>query len=154
MIDREEKISRARELFLSGCNCAQSVAAAFAPEMGMSEQQVLRLISGFGGGLGGLRVTCGTVSAMCMVVSWLHGYDDPADFDGKKHLYATEQRMAARFTDKYGTLSCRELLTAAGIEVKNTPSERTPEYYRKRPCVRYVEHSAGILADELNELNG
>ena len=120
----------------------------------MTEKQILRLIGGFGGGLGGLRVMCGTVSAMCMVVSWLHGYDEPDDFDGKKHLYATEQRMAAHFTDKYGTLSCRELLTAAGVEVKNTPSERTPEYYRKRPCVRYVEHSAGILADELNELNG
>lgn len=154
MIDREQKIARARELFLSGCNCAQSVAAAFAPEMGLPESQVLRLISGFGGGLGGLRVTCGTVSAMCMVVSYLHGYDDPADFEGKKHLYFTEQQMAARFTDKYHTLNCRELLTAAGVEVKNTPSERTPEYYKKRPCVRYVEHSAGILADKLNELNG
>ena len=154
MIDREQKIQRARELFLSGYNCAQSVAAAFAPEMGMDERAVLRLISGFGGGLGGLRVMCGTVSAMCMVVGYLHGYDEAEDFEGKKHLYATEQRMAARFTDRYGTLNCRELLTAAGVEVKNTPSERTPEYYRKRPCVRYVEACAGILADELNELNG
>ena len=152
MIDREQKILRARELFLSGYNCAQSVAAAFAPEMGMEERNVLRLSSGFGGGLGGLRVMCGTVSAMCMVMSCVHGYADADDFDGKKHLYATEQRMAARFTDRYGTLNCRELLTAAGIEVKNTPSERTPEYYRKRPCVRYVEACAGILADELNEL--
>lgn len=154
MIDREQKILRARELFLSGYNCAQSVAAAFAPEMGMEERTVLRLSSGFGGGLGGLRVMCGTVSAMCMVMSCVHGYDDADDFDGKKHLYATEQRMAARFTDRYGTLNCRELLTAAGVEVKNTPSERTPEYYRKRPCVRYAEACAGILADELNELNG
>lgn len=154
MIYREQKIGRARELFLSGYNCAQSVAAAFAPEMGMTEQQVLRLISGFGGGLGGLRVTCGTVSAMCMVMSWIHGYDEADDFEGKKHLYATEQRMAARFTDQYQTLCCRDLLVSAGVEVKNTPSERTPEYYRKRPCVRYVEASAGILADELNELNG
>ena len=150
MIDREQKINRARELFLSGYNCAQSVAAAFAPEMGLDERMVLRLISGFGGGLGGLRVMCGTVSAMCMVVSYLHGYDEAEDFEGKKHLYATEQRLAARFTERYGTLNCRELLTAAGVEVKNTPSERTPEYYRKRPCVRYVEACAGILADELN----
>lgn len=154
MIDREEKIRLARELFLSGYNCAQSVAAAFAPEMGLTQEQVLRLISGFGGGLGGLRVTCGTVSAMCMVMSWLHGYDEADDFDGKKHLYATEQRMAARFTGRYGTLCCRDLLTAAGVEIKNTPSPRTPEYYRKRPCARYVEACAGILADELNELNG
>ena len=30
---REEKIAKARELFLSGYNCAQAVAGAFAPEI-------------------------------------------------------------------------------------------------------------------------
>ena len=48
-----------------------------------------------------------------------------------------------------GTLDEAEGLAAAGIEAKSTPSERTPEYYRTRPCVRYVEACAGILADEL-----
>ena len=61
-----------------------------------------------------------------------------------------EQRMAARFTDRYDTLICRELLVRNGVEAKSTPSERTPEYYKTRPCVRYVEECAGILADELN----
>ncbi len=152
MMYADEKAARARELFLSGYNCAQAVAAAFAPEMGMEEKAIVRLISGFGGGLGGMRVMCGTVSAMCMVVSQLHGYDDAEDMEGKKSLYALEQRLGARFTDEYGTLNCRELLTKAGIEVQNTPSERTPEYYRKRPCVRYVEACARILAEELEEM--
>ena len=146
---REEKISRARELFLSGYNCAQSVAGAFAPEMGMELKQVVRLSSGLGGGLGGIRVLCGAVSAMCLVMSQLNGYDEPDDMEGKKSLYALEQQLAAIFTDRYETLHCRTLLERAGIEVKNTPSERTPEYYQKRPCVKYVEACAGILADEL-----
>lgn len=149
MIDREAKITKARELFLSGYNCAQSVAAAFAPEMGMGEADVLRLSSGFGGGMGGLRSTCGAVSGMFLVTSALHGYEDAQDTEGKKSLYALEQRMTALFTDRYETLNCRELLAAAGIEAKSTPSDRTPEYYRTRPCVRYVEACAGILADEL-----
>jgi len=154
MIDREQKVAKARELFFEGYNCAQAVAAAFAPEMGMTERQVARLAGGLGGGLGGLRVTCGAVSAMCLVMSWLNGYDDPEDFDGKKHLYATEQRMAARFTDKHETLICRKLLESMGVEPSNVPSPRSPEYYRKRHCGKYVEECAGILADELNELNG
>ena len=154
MIDRQQKMEKAKELFFSGYNCAQSVAAAFAPEMGMTEQQVARLAGGLGGGLGGLRVTCGAVSAMCLVMSWLHGYDAPEDFDGKKHLYATEQRMAAHFTDRFETLICRQLLESMGVTPSNEPSPRTPEYYRKRHCAKYVETCAGILADELNELNG
>ena len=31
---------RARELFLEGCNCAQSVVGAFAPEMGLTQDSV------------------------------------------------------------------------------------------------------------------
>ena len=148
---RDEKIAKARELFLSGYNCAQSVAGAFAPEMGMDELQVIRLSSGFGGGLGGIRVLCGAFSAVGMVMSQVNGYDDAEDMEGKKSLYAAIQRLGAIFTDKYETLNCRELLSKAGIEAKSMPSERTPEYYRTRPCVRYVEACAGILADELGK---
>ena len=43
MIDRQQKVEKARELFFSGYNCAQAVAVAFAPEMGMTEQQLARL---------------------------------------------------------------------------------------------------------------
>ena len=148
---RDEKIAKARELFLSGYNCAQSVAGAFAPEMGMDELQVIRLSSGFGGGLGGIRVLCGAFSAVGMVMSQVNGYDDAEDMEGKKSLYAAIQCLGAIFTDKYETLNCRELLNKAGIEAKSMPSERTPEYYRTRPCVRYVEACAGILADELGK---
>ena len=151
MIDRQQKIDRARELFLSGYNCAQAVAAAFAPEMNMDEKLVLRLSAAFGGGMGGQRLICGAVSGMNMALSCIAGYDEAEDMDTKKELYANVRRMAAVFTEQYGTLVCRDLLTQSGIRAKEEPSERTPEYYRTRPCVRYVEACAGILTDMLNE---
>ena len=104
----------------------------------------------FGGGMGGLRSVCGAVSGMFMVVSALRGYDDAADTEGKKRLYAREQAMAARFAEAYEVLDCRDLLKRNQIAASAAPSERTPEYYAKRPCARYVEACAGIVADELN----
>lgn len=151
MIDKQAKVRRAAELFLSGYNCAQSVAAAFAPETGLDESTVLRLSGGFGGGVGGLRNVCGAFSGLTLVYSLLHGYDENDDLEAKKALYAAIQHMAARFTETHDTLICRSLLEKAGIEAKSVPSERTPAYYRERPCVRYVEACAGILADELNK---
>lgn len=150
MIDKQQKIEKARELYLSGYNCSQSVVGAFAPEMGMDEKLAVRLAGGLGGGLGGMREVCGAVSGMCVVASMLRGYDEADDFEGKKSLYALEQRMGAVFAEKYETLNCRQLLARAGIEAKSTPSERTPEYYRDRPCGVYVEACAAILTDELN----
>ena len=61
----------ARTLFLEGCSCAQAVLAAFAPEVGLSQEQALRLASSFGGGMGGLRETCGAVSGMLLAVGLL-----------------------------------------------------------------------------------
>ena len=68
---------KAAEFFLSGYNCAQSVAMAFAKELGMEEKTAAKIASGFGGGFGRQREVCGAVSGMVMVASYLYGYDTP-----------------------------------------------------------------------------
>ena len=72
-----EKAQRAKALFLEGYNCAQAVAGAFAPEMGLSVDAAARLASGFGGGMGRMREVCGAVSGMTLAASALRGYNDP-----------------------------------------------------------------------------
>ena len=150
LLNAEEKSAAARELFLSGCNCAQAVAAAFAPEMNLSKEDVLTIMLGFGGGFGGLRTICGTISGMTMVISRMLGVPQP-DAENKKAVYAVVRKAAEAFQSRYETLECKALLISAGIAVKTEPSERTPEYYRTRPCTRYVETAAAILCDVLNE---
>ena len=46
---------KAFALFHEGYNCSQAVTAAFAREMGVSEEQALKLSVGFGGGMGRMR---------------------------------------------------------------------------------------------------
>ena len=104
-----------------------------------------------GGGIGGLRFTCGAVTAMAMVLGALRGYADGADADGKKRLYAQVQQLHERFVEKYGTSVCRELLEKNGVSVSNVPSERTPEYYKKRHCAQYVAFCAELVAEELEK---
>ena len=41
--------------FLQGYNCSQSVVAAFAPQLGLTEETALRLSAGFGAGIGRMR---------------------------------------------------------------------------------------------------
>ena len=47
--------------FLKGYNCSQSVVAAFAPQIGLTEETALRLSAGFGAGIGRMRgvLRCG-----------------------------------------------------------------------------------------------
>lgn len=144
------KGEEAKALFEQGYNCAQAVVCAFAPEMGLTRETAARLASAFGGGLGRLRETCGTVSGMAFVIGMLRGYQDPQDIAGKKETYALMQKLAGRFREKNGSLICRELLGLDKAEGSPEPSPRTPAYYRKRPCGELARCAAAILEEELN----
>ncbi len=110
----------ARELFGQGYNCAQAVAGAFADEMGLPLDTAVRMVSGFGGGMGRLREVCGAFSGVVFVMGTLYGYDDAAADEEKKRLYADIQEAAAAFRGANGSLICRELLeTRAGAATAN-----------------------------------
>ena len=147
-----KKSERAEELFLEGYNCAQAVAGAYAEEMGMDFDTVVKIVSSFGGGMGRLREVCGTVSGMFFVAGALYGYDDPKDLTVKKEHYARIQLLASRFKEQTGSIICRELLGISGKDTDPTPEARTKEYYKKRPCVQMAGLAAGILEDYIAEL--
>ncbi len=141
MTHREKAI----EYFCAGYNCAQSVFAAFCDVTGYSEKEAFMLASSFGGGMGRMRETCGAVSAMFMVAGIVKGYDDISTDEPKKAHYELIQAMAAEFKKAHGTITCRELLAGLGTDSKPTPSARTEEYYKVRPCVRFVATAADIV---------
>lgn len=142
---------KAKELFLEGYNCSQSVAGAFADEMGMDFKTVVKMVSSFGGGMGRLREVCGTVSGMFFVAGVLYGYDEPKDFEGKKELYARIQKLAGLFREKTGSIVCRELLGLEGKDSSPVPSQRTKEYYEKRPCPEMAKLAGDILEEYIKE---
>lgn len=145
---RKEK---AMQLFLEGYNCAQAVFLAFEDLYEIDHQTAAALSSSFGGGMGRLREVCGTVSGMFLAAGVLYGYNDPKSPQDKAEHYARIQELAASFEKINGSIVCRELL---GLSVKKespVPEERTPEYYKKRPCKELVGQAAGILESYIEE---
>ena len=131
--------------FTQGYNCAQSVALAFADLTGVQREELARLCSSFGGGMGRLREVCGAVSGMFMIAGLLYGYDQPETGEPKAEHYARIQELARQFEAEYGTIICRELLGSGTKRDDPTPEQRTEEYYRKRPCKEIVGHAAELL---------
>ena len=134
---------KAAELFLSGYNCAQAVAVAFTDVTGLTEAQAAKMASAFGGGMGRMREVCGAVSGMLMVLSYVSGYDTPGDDVSKKRLYGQVQELAAAFRAENGSIICREILKNPPSDP--TPSPRTAEYYKSRPCALMVKTAAELL---------
>jgi C_GCAxxG_C_C family probable redox protein len=146
----EDNIRRAEELFMQGFNCSQSVVAAFAGLYGYTESQALRLSAGFGGGIGRMRLTCGAACGMFTLAGMDCGSTTPGDRAGKSACYKVVQQLAARFEQEHGSLVCSELLKLKkGAPLSYEASERTAEYYAKRPCVNQIISAAKIYAEYL-----
>lgn len=140
---------RAVAFFMEGYNCAQSTAAAFANDFGLSTEAVLKMMSGFGGGIGGLRETCGALSGMVFVAGLHAGAYPPGDLAAKTRLYDLVKEVDAEFKELFETTCCRELLEKAECAISANPSERTEAYYAERPCARFVGAAAAIIARKI-----
>ena len=144
---REQK---AKEYFLEGYNCAQAVLLAFCDLTELDGETLAKLASPFGGGMGRMREVCGAVSGMLMAKGLVGGYCDPKAQGEKKELYADVQGLAARFREACGSIICRELLEGKA-DSGPTPTERTAEFYKKRPCAELVALATKILDEELGK---
>ena len=81
-------------------NCCQAVLVAFADKLGRSEDELLRLGSGFGSGMGTMEGTCGALVGAVMVSSLL---------SEKGGAMKNSRAIMPRFKELCGATVCREL---------------------------------------------
>ena len=156
-IDVNERVERACAYFKEGYNCAQAVAMAYSDIMDMRVEEVAKITAPFGGGMGRMREVCGTVSGMTILAGFIQPSSDHKNLEERKNNYALVQHFAEQFRKENGDIVCRRLLGLEPIAERNEtamPSERTPEYYKKRPCSEYVGCAARIVGEHLNKLAG
>ena len=149
----EKRVDQAVDNFMQGYGCCQSVVAAFADLYGLDETMAKRIAAGFGGGVGRMRMMCGAVSGIVMLVGLDCGQTEGSDRAGKSACYKVVQELLAKSKADNGSLICAELLGLEGpVPVgQYVASERTAEYYKHRPCAAKVESAARIFAQYLDE---
>ncbi len=106
MDSSERAVKRFNE---QGGNCAQSVLAAFGPELGLDERACLRVAACFGAGIGRLGLTCGAVTGACMVLGLRHAHEMAEGADGRTKVYGRVQELSRRFRERFGHLDCSAL---------------------------------------------
>ena len=150
----EERVARAVENFMAGYGCCQSVVAAFADLYGLDDILAKKIAAGFGGGVGRMRMMCGAVSGLVMLIGLDCGQTEGSDREGKSACYKVVQDLLANSREQNGSLICAEILGINGYEKAQSnyiASERTAEYYKTRPCAAKVESAARIFANYLRQ---
>ena len=150
----DERVQRAVDNFMAGYGCCQSVVAAFSDLYGLDDTTAKKIAAGFGGGVGRMRMMCGAVSGIVMLVGLDCGQTEGSDREGKSACYKVVQDLLAKSKDENGSLICAEILGIDGHEKVNSSyvaSARTAEYYKTRPCAAKVESAARIFANYLKD---
>ena len=158
--DIEERVAKAKRLFKEdGYNCCQAVVLAYNDLFGIDDVTAAAMSSGFGGGMGRMREVCGSVSGMVMLAGLMAPAANPTIKVDRTRNYALVQEMAGEFKAFNGSIICKELLGLVPIGSSESiqqespePSDRTAEYYQKRPCEELVGISARIVGEKLLHL--
>jgi C_GCAxxG_C_C family probable redox protein len=136
----------AKHYFEQKFHCSQAVLVAFAEELGLSEEQALKLGACFGGGMCKGEV-CGACTGALMALGLKYGQADVADLESRKKTNDITVEFLDLFKKENGSYICKELLgcdlsTAQGKQYA-LDNKLFVEF-----CPKMVE-SATIIAEKL-----
>lgn len=134
-----EARNRAGNYFREGYNCAESVFLAFrellAPDL---DRNMVRLFTGFGGGLGYAGCICGALTGSTAVLGLLAGRTDCQE--DRLRAYKLAKEFHDRFEGNFGATCCRSL---------NPHPFDSPEHLRN--CLKITGNTAKLLMEFLLE---
>lgn len=95
-----ERCEKAVEI-KKNCNCCQAVLLAYADVLGLPEETLRKLGSGFGAGMGAMDGTCGALCGAEMVLGLLNS--------GKSPVGATARSIYNEFKSICGATGCGDI---------------------------------------------
>ena len=140
----EEAVAR----FKKGFNCSQSVFSTYAEPFGVDRETALKVAAGFGGGMGRMSETCGVVSGAFMAIGLKYGAIKAEDKESKEKTYERVREFAKRFTERNGSIVCKELLDCDISTHEGHERAKDQELFSTR-CPQFVRSAAEILEEML-----
>jgi C_GCAxxG_C_C family probable redox protein len=141
-MNRSEK---AISYFNNSFNCSQSVLAAFAPSLGISEDDSLKIACAFGAGMGRQQLICGVVTGALMALGLQHGKALHDDESRKQQTYTLTREFCDEFMQKNGSLNCRELLLGLDMNDPKDNLKIKELGLHDSHCSRFVKDAVEIV---------
>ncbi len=104
-----EHIDTALKIFSQKFHCSQVVLAAFSKDLGITEEQALKLGGCFGGGMCKGEV-CGACTGALMALGLKYDQSEINDLNSRLKANELTVYFLEKFCDENGSYICRELL--------------------------------------------
>jgi C_GCAxxG_C_C family probable redox protein len=137
------KLETALARFNDGFACSQVVLAAFAPQLGMSEEIAIKIAGAFGGGVARRGDTCGAVNAAFMVIGLKYA-DNCLNRQATKKAYTIVREFVNSFETLNGSIVCRDLINCDISTSQGFTYAKDNQLFNKL-CPKFIQDSIEIL---------
>jgi C_GCAxxG_C_C family probable redox protein len=148
----EEMGEKAARLMIKRFHCSQAVLAVGQEKLGRPDDEVIRAMGAFGGGLGGNGEVCGAVVGALAVIGlkFSRGREEEKE-DPKMWDYAHEllERFREEIVKKHGNITCAAI---AGVDWKDRAQVKA--FYageKVLECRRIVADTAKLVGELLEQ---
>ena len=150
MTPKEMKKKAIEMMAVQRFHCSQAIAAVGQEKLDKGNDDVIRAMGAFGGGLGGNGEVCGALAGGLAVLGLRYSR---AQSDEKENprMWADAQEMVRRFRDEIvnqaGTINCRDISS-----VDWTDRAQAREFYKGdkvKKCIHIVGETALLVGEML-----
>ncbi len=133
-----------------GYNCAQAVVKTYAADVGINEEEIVKMASVLGGGIGRTGNVCGAVSGAALIIGAKFGSTDNTNMHSKDNAYQKSKELLDKFTAQNKTILCKELL-GYDISTKEGLKQAREAGVMIQKCPGFVASAARILERLISE---
>ncbi|MEM2946824.1 MAG: C-GCAxxG-C-C family protein [Candidatus Bathyarchaeia archaeon] len=145
-MEKEEIIERAVARFREGYLCSEAILKTFAEAYGIECEQIPKIATGFGAGIGRAGSLCGALTGAIMALSLNYGRKTLNEKEAYEKCLAKSLQFYRKFEEKFGTVFCRDLTRCDLTTVEGRQKFREQQV-KEQKCIKYVESSMRILLD-------
>lgn len=145
-----DKSQKAAGYMKTGYNCSKAIVKTYAEDVGINEEEIVKIASVLGGGIGRTGHVCGAVSGAALIIGAKFGSTDNTKLESKDKAYQKGRELLERFAAENKSILCSEII-GYDINSKEGLMQARQAGVFAQKCPRFVASAARILEAIISE---
>ncbi len=146
----ERIVEKAVSRFRKGYLCSESILLTFAEASGIKCEQIPKIATGFGGGIGRAGSICGALTGAIMALGLKYGSKTLNEKEAYEKCLKKSLEFYKNFEEEFGSVFCRDL-TQCDLTTTEGRQKFKEQQIKETKCTKYVENSMRTLLNIMNK---
>ena len=147
---KEEVVKKAVSRFREGYLCSESILLTFAEACGIRCEQIPKIATGFGGGIGRAGSVCGALTGAVMALGLKYGRKTLNETEACEICLKKSLEFYKKFEEEFGSVFCRDL-TQCDLTTTEGRRKFKEQQIKETKCTKYVETSIKTLLNIIDQ---